>query len=326
MAVPTTLTSADSGAPALSGTDGAGYAFIKWALTGLGWTLEFDDPARFVCVVRNRAAYPGTGQYLRINDDSATYTVAASSARQTEVRALEYCNGIDDVSGQFAQGFQIKSSALSSTARSYTVVGDDRTAVFLVSHDGAEPSWNYAGDIAVLDPSDPGCFLCGFAEEAANTNTRVVSAVTGFSRNPIISTIELARRINRSATFAQSLGRLASANLGARVDGNLTANATGENGTTASPFNSAVFLTKCYFREFGKIRGFLRGLNAYLNDVEGSIATGTVINRALEWGSRPVTHYNLQNTRSSATFQSGAIGLDKGDWDDYEPWLVGAAA
>jgi hypothetical protein len=131
MAAPIKLTSADSGAPTLSGEDGKLYDVFKWALPLLGWTIEFDDPALFRIVFRNDNADGGSGSYLRIVDRNADH---GTDARCAQANAYESMSDIDTgvrrTPDTLTLSLIAKSSATGATTRKWEIWGDKYRFVF----------------------------------------------------------------------------------------------------------------------------------------------------------------------------------------------------
>lgn len=187
MAVPTVLTNASPGAPALTGQDGSLYSVLKWALPILGWTLEFDDPGNFRAAFRNSPL--GTGNFLRLADQAVDHD---GDQRMANVRS--YATMTDADTGQDEVGASnwmvLKSFTADTTPRTYIIAGDDKSFLFCPGSGNVENlQYFYFGDIAPDRPGDEGAFLTtASADTTVSSATLVVSpwisnsGLSGFSQ------------------------------------------------------------------------------------------------------------------------------------------------
>lgn len=153
------------GAPTLDGTEGSGYAVLKWALPQLGWTIEYDDDVNFKIVFRNNPT-TGTGTYLEVVDN-APY--GSGSNQVTSFRCYQTMTGIETGTGRtpdFDHGVGtypaswIRSQSNNSTNdAAYRFVGTDR-GFYMLSRESGNPTyyhiwnWGFFGDMVPYNPGD----------------------------------------------------------------------------------------------------------------------------------------------------------------------------
>lgn len=172
------FTSADSGAPSLSGTNGAGITLLDWILvTKGGWTKVYSGT--------NKGVYraPSGNQFvLRAVHDSAV----SGNAQRMTVRAAESASDVDTLTDPFptaalesdTEAAWTMSTAASATTRSYFGIVSD-TFVWL----------------AVLANGDNSCFVGFFGDQvptiatdayctAITVNGQVANSATHFFNMP----------------------------------------------------------------------------------------------------------------------------------------------
>jgi hypothetical protein len=199
--------STDAGAPALSGTAGSltalldailvdGYGSGPGLKSGLGWTKPYSGTNKRV--YRNNPT-TGTGYHVRV-DDSA----AIGNARHALVRAYETMSDVDTGTGptptvaQLANGIIYpKSTLLSSTARPWWVIGNERSVYLFIDinalgMDFAQPF--FLGDYVSLRPGDVHNFmlsqapLATWSGSSSDTVTYMLNvAGAGFGTAPVSS-------------------------------------------------------------------------------------------------------------------------------------------
>lgn len=171
--VPTMYSSADAGAPALSGTAGSlaaifdailvdGYGTGPSAKAPLGWTRTYSATNKRV--YRNDPI-EGSGSYLRLLDDGSL----PGAARMAQVLAFSSMSDIDTGIGQTPTALQhpsggliAKSASADSTARPWWAIGNSRalylfTGWYNAGNGGHHPF--FFGDILSDRAGDNGAFL-----------------------------------------------------------------------------------------------------------------------------------------------------------------------
>lgn len=124
MAVPIRVTNQDTGAPVLSGQDGAMYSVLKWALPQLGWSIAFDDPVAFSIAFQNA----GTGNFFQVKDRASDTSV--NDARYFDVSGFASMAAIDTGSGQHLTGGShnmYKSYYDNATSIPYHIIGTSKS-------------------------------------------------------------------------------------------------------------------------------------------------------------------------------------------------------
>jgi len=124
----------DAGAPLLTGQVGSLTALLRACLVGnngvaygskpsAGWSEVFAGVNANIAVFRNSQAAGGSGCHVRIDDSG----VLASGAREASVRAYAAMTDINTGEALIGDVFFRKSAAVSTVARSWLVVADQRT-------------------------------------------------------------------------------------------------------------------------------------------------------------------------------------------------------
>lgn len=143
------LTEASSGAPTLSGTDGALVAIMDWALVQNGWAIEATSG-------NYRVYRPGSGNRFRLcmRDESA----GSGQAYLTVVRAAENfvsATSWTDPSPTVAEqadsaSVWIKSTTASATARNYDIFLSPTWVMFFCNLGGSSNVWefHFFGDVS----------------------------------------------------------------------------------------------------------------------------------------------------------------------------------
>lgn len=175
--IPTVYSSADPGAPQLTGLQGSlvallnavlvdGYGVGANAKAGLGWTREFTAANK--AVFKNSAIY-GTGAYLRVLDDGS----GPGSGRTARVNAYSSMTSIDAGIGktpsdveQSVGSLVFKSATTDGTSRIWWAIGTE-TAIYLFTGwynatYGAHSPY-FFGDIVSDAPADGGRFMVSAA-------------------------------------------------------------------------------------------------------------------------------------------------------------------
>lgn len=149
------FTSSDSGAPALSGTNGTFVTLLDWILvTKGGWTQVYSGT--------NKAVYrapSGNRFYLRVVHDSAV----SGSAQRATVRGYESMSGIDTGTDPFptvaqqsdANSNWSASQSANSTARAYFgLVTDTFVELFVQAASTNGTKYYFFGDVAAAIDTD----------------------------------------------------------------------------------------------------------------------------------------------------------------------------
>ena len=312
MAVPTTLTSLDSGAPALSGSDGALYNVLKWALPQIGWTLEFDDSTNFRAAFKNDPG-GGLGGYLRVIDKAADH---AGDARQAQVWLYDTMSDVNSgTNPTTGTSFITKSEIANSASRQWRIVGD-KTSFWLETSMADPPQddrW-HLHEFGNLHPrraddntfhmltaiSAPAFTSNWYGSFSAVGNTQFQSVKfltntqgTGFNQNGVC--------LSSAPVFVTGVntGRL------------------GQTGRLVDPVTGKEAFTRSWLTSGGnQARGWVRGMWWPIGDWASEY--GSISNFSLE---TPVGVRSLQlhsyAGRTNVVGESGSVLLDRtGDWDD----------
>lgn len=181
MPIPTILTSADAGAPVLSGSEGALREVWKWALPQLGWTEEFDDPVNQQVVFRNNPT-TGTGDYIKVYDGASDPSVTTHARLESYATMSDINTGTDMVGS--TDCYQIKSTDADTDPRDWWIVGDDRSFWWINrnTEDNARyATCNYIGDIHSVNPGDNGVFMIGGNNSLSTSDSSTGAPIEGFS-------------------------------------------------------------------------------------------------------------------------------------------------
>lgn len=136
------LTDASSGAPTLSGTDGALAAIMDWALVQNGWAIEATSG-------NYRVYRPGSGNRFRLcMRDEAAGSGAANlcTVRGAEnfVSATSWTDPFPTVALQADSASNwIKSSTASATARSYDIFLETTWVMFICNFSSSTNVWEF---------------------------------------------------------------------------------------------------------------------------------------------------------------------------------------
>lgn len=177
-----TLTNASSGAPALSGTNGALNAVLDWALPQKGWAIEYTGTN-----ARVYRAAAGNRHRLYVAHNSSVSGVATLAT----VRGCENASSVSDLVDPFPTVAQqangsssvAVSSAASALARPYIIVLTDRFLLMAIATTGANNAgWDLFlfGDLAA-DPADTYATIClvGTTSSTAATARSMANVMAG---------------------------------------------------------------------------------------------------------------------------------------------------
>ena len=176
------LTEASSGAPALSGTNGALNAVLDWALVQKGWSIEYT-------AANARVYRPGSGnrnRLLVVHDSAVTGDAKLATIRGAENASAasveDLVNPFPTVAQQVnnASSVMISNSA-SSAARPYRIVVSP-TFLFFTSSTSSSNTGNwdffFFGD---LEGTEPGDAFATAIHVGATSTTASVSSRAGSS-------------------------------------------------------------------------------------------------------------------------------------------------
>lgn len=270
--IPTLYSSADPGAPVLTGQTGSlrdvlravlvtGYGTAPNAKPGAGWTEEFTGSN--VSVFRN-SPFTGTGTRLRVDDSS---TVSGSNARYALLRAYDAMTDVDTGTGpsptvaQRANGVLVpKSGTLDATARAWVAIASELYVYLFVDVGNTATGWIgvpsfpfFAGDIVSRAPSDNFNFLLLPDHITAMTSTGGSSTglfTPSTYQSPPGSNCFLLR------AYTQASGSK-TCQVSALSDGNITG-ALGSGGTYPDPVSAGLPLERIgIFEGARQVRGWL---------------------------------------------------------------------
>ena len=308
------IRSTDAGAPNLSGTTGALYSVLKWALPQLGWTLEFDDTVNSRAAFRNDPIN-GTGDYLRIADNPADHDGA--NAKTANVRSYSAMSDVDTGEDEVgaANWLICKSSTANSDERSWAIIGDSTYFMLLISaeNNGFYQEY-YLGDIASDKPGDAGAFMTqGTTMIDPSTNSDVVPHRSYGST--MLSSSRSSLRFNVAGGTVGAPAIYTEEN----ASGSTTAisAAPGESGAYPEPASGGVRVVDVVVQETnGIIRGRLKGALRIMNNVIGQFASFQVIeNQATTRGLKDCVVVNRRPRINNTTLQGVLLfDTDHGAW------------
>lgn len=215
---PTFYSSADSGAPVLTGETGKLIALLRAILVagygakaGLGWTEPFTATNK--AVFRNNAV-SGTGYHLRLDDSNTRYTLMTAYLGMSDVDTGDG-NPVPTVA-QYASGMAwCKSSLTNSTPRDWVAIGNERSVYLFVDVFGNGNLYPYfVGDIDTLLAGDGHHFFVSSSGLASFTGgTGTIIPVSVLFRTPVSSwTSAISTAANAIGGYvARNLGQVAGA-------------------------------------------------------------------------------------------------------------------
>ena len=167
------LTEASSGAPALSGTNGALVAVLDWALVQKGCAIEYTGS-------NARVYRPGAGNRHRlyVAHDSAI----SGDARLATVRGCENASSVTSLTDPFPTVAQkannlstvCVSTLTTSAARPYRIIMTDRFLLLATCCGGVNTQlWDLFmfGDLYGADPADTYATVCHIGDSNTNSTT-----------------------------------------------------------------------------------------------------------------------------------------------------------
>ena len=308
------IRSTDAGAPGLSGTTGALYSVLKWALPQLGWTLEFDDTVNSRAAFRNDPIN-GTGDYLRIADNPADH--AGLDARTANFRSYSAMTDVDTGSDQVGNSNWLvcKSLTDNATERPWAIVGDSTYFMLLIAS-GTNGFFNeyYFGDIASDKPGDAGAFMTQGTNTADPSAASVVVPHSGYG-NALSSGSFSSLRFNVAGATLNQATIYAQEN---RSGSTSTSSAEpGSSGPYPEPASGGLRVVDVVVQETGGIiRGRLKGLMRIMNDVVGEFSNFHVIeNQATARGLKDCVIVNRFSRPNNSLFRGVLLfDTDHGAW------------
>ena len=323
MAVPTVLSHASTGAPALTGEDGSLYEIFKWALPQLGWAVAYDEPGEFRVALRNDPV-AGTGYYLKIWDDSSDH---AGTARHARAQVFLDMTGIDaGIDPAFSvQRFIAKSPALSSTTRHWYIIGDAQRFYFLRDADGTTNRGGgfncyHFGDFNPFFPQDPGPYFCPLSSSSGFGTQDPAWALSAVSVSDALTPTDASTAsrtdyqeslpvlFNGSGSGTARLRSFAGASSGAPNMGD-------NGGTQLAPSNPA---SRVFVAEGNLLRGELVGA---LNPLQSRpFGSGSQLVPGVHNGREPVDvmYFNMTMFFNENNPNRGSIYIDvSSDWSDW---------
>ena len=306
----TVLTSADAGAPDLTGQAGALYNVLKWALPQLGWTIEFDDDVNFKIAFRNDNV-EGSGSYLRINNNSANHPAADNRFAQVQMYAS--MSDVDTgtaITPQDGVGYWLTSSSTDATARPWKIIGNDKFFYFSadMNGDAVRGFLGWAGDVV------PEYAATAPAVLYTATGTATTSAVTALNVNGYLS-------VNSGFDLVLELDGATSGDGVAAFGATRSSNTTGTPGTVA---------TGAYVNPITGESDFIHARCASVNNVLGRLPGGywpmgdwvsnhshdeTIVGAVTPEGTRDLTFFRVVvGPASTGTRHGILVDPSSGDW------------
>lgn len=272
MAAPTIYRSSDASAPTLSGTAGDLINLLnKCLVTGYGsqpaagWTKPFDDAGAPI----QRAAFRqggGNQFYLDVDDRGASSVLNGASGREAAVRGYEAMTAIGTGTNPFPTTAQLaantanwrKSTTADGVARSWLLIADDRTFIFVVADgDFACYKCYYFGDIYAVKTGD-GYRTLITVRSQVNSNQS-----SGALGNSFASSIDSAIPPQGSYMARTQAGT------GTAITANYTTIGSSTSGNPTGPAaDGNIYIVRSYVGEPAStnvFRGWLRGFYTLLN-------------------------------------------------------------
>lgn len=279
--IPTVYSSADAGAPALTGQAGSlvdllyavlvtGYGSGGGAKAGAGWTRTFVGTSK--AVFRNNPT-TGVGGYLRIDDGA---TVAGSNARFAYWHLYETMTDVDTGTGvtpTSAQrtngGILLKSKSLDAVARAWVCIATETFFYLFVDVGNTATGWTgvasfpaFFGDLVTRKPGDNYHFIgltpdvtAAYTGAATNYNGMLIGVA--FAGTPGTSGYLL--RDQAQTTASKSCG------VACLSDGDTT-RVLGSGGTYPDAVSGGLMIERiAIFEAARQIRGFLPNVYATPN-------------------------------------------------------------
>ena len=314
MAVPTVLTSASGGAPAISGQTGKLYDVVKWALPQLRWSIEFDEGTSKIAI--SNSAVSGTGDVLRFDDDHANHDGA--DARTCNVKSYSSMSDIDTGADEVgaADWFITKSTVADSSTRPWAIIGDETAFALLIDHgDNGFYSEYYFGDIAPDKPGDTGAFLTQSAGVASPISTTTVAPFNDYGLEGLYSELRFNLAVDQVGINCKYPEYTVSGN-------NLAISGPpGRFGSYPEPASGGMRVQDVSLIEIDNdtcIRGRLKGALQILNNVSGQFSNGqTILNQATPRGLADCMVFN-RRSRLTNNSDDGVVMYDiSTDWNNW---------
>lgn len=316
MAVPMKLTHLDTGAPVLTGEDGAMYSLLKWALPQLGWTIEHDDAANFRIAFRNSDA-DGLGGFLQIYDQAADHLGNAGRARVRLFSTMSDVNTGADESPTSDNAYIIKSGLADTTVRRWEIYGDDRTFMLFtnVADQDNDNTWHHC-IIGNLEPrkSTDNTFM--FAGSDENDS----SVIGGFGENsnpyPTNPGTHVTFLFSHDGVNSNREGKAYTVSTGGQADASSDVGI--ESRLTDPVTNQSEFCRAYFYDSDDNVRGYIRGVFWPLGDwvsTHGSLVDMSDLPHP--GGTRTMRLWVCPDrTNNDSIFSFAALYDLTGDWDD----------
>ena len=317
MAIPTVLTSEDSGAPALTGQDGAMRAVLKWALPLLGWSEEFDDAANEKVVFRNNPTN-GSGYYIQVLDKASLLFLAG--ADQAEISAFLTMSDVNTGTGQTPLqngtsqvSYLVKSATANATERKYEIIGNETAFIFLVEIEPEnDPGWvvHFVGDAVPRDPVDNMFLLmCPSGESTVYDSVPEITGLTS-GGDPKFRVL-----VSHDGVTTNLTGRLT----GLSPISGSSSLVIGHEGKFIDPVTGDSYVGNFWVTDTNvdAVRGRLPGLFVPFGDWLGNLGNNKLqlTNIQTDLGTKDLQYVRWRERSNTLVPNDGAVLIDKtGDW------------
>lgn len=235
--IPLVFTSSSPGAPVLTGQDGSLYSILKWALSELGWTLEFDDSANFRAAFRTGMPH-GSGYFLRIRDKGADH--GWGDSRYMAVQGFSSMTDVNAGADGFPSSDQYfaKSRDTDATSHTWAIIGTNTFFWWLPNIGGAGHQWYWAGDYVPFAPDDISNFCIGSTASPTSSSSATATPFEEVSAFPVQTIVECA------ATRRSGIGVGVDQSPVAAMGSNETSDSMGSDGIYPDPFSGSVNVSR----------------------------------------------------------------------------------
>lgn len=252
--------SADAGAPTLSGTVGSAVALLDallvngyGAFAALGWAKEF--------TATNKAVYrAASGNRLRLRIDD---TAAGFSGRTAQMRGFESMTDVDTGTNDFPTAAQVanglaiyKSSTADATARPWTAFGDERFFYLFVQSTSISGLWygHMFGEAITYGTGDNYCTVIQGSTQSTTTTTIDDNYFSALNTTLTTTANHYVARPYTGVAGAAAVGKLGPLLNGATMGGAGMA--------YPAPIDAGLYVSGIRLVEATTYRGYLPGLFA----------------------------------------------------------------
>lgn len=302
------VTSVTSNSVSFATTEANGTATgtITMKVAPAGWSKAFSGTNLGVYKIINPM---GTGFFLRVGDAGTTVSMVRGHETMSDVNTG---TGLFPVSAQLVSGgFWSKSNAVSTAARPWRIVADDRGFFYFVKNadTASEYQGNYFGDILPIKSNDP--YACVLRANTVDRSAIVVTITDDISyadSNSSIGGLYAARAANTLG------GSAAHYQAPVMSVGLALTHATGAVGQTyPSPVDNGLLLTPVCIYSAQGYRGYYPGLRFSPQITNVHFSTGDTVAGSGDMAGKKVTVIKMGAPTAGAT--QGVVFVDHtSDW------------